>query len=560
MLRVSGVWCFVGVMVRINLRIMITIGAMLLAGVLGGCAGGGGDSSPVTLVAPVVILTSPANNATGVLLTKPISVAFSKVMQPSAFTSATFTVTSGSGNVSGDIVYANGYVTFTPSAPMLPATLYTATVAAGVRDVDGVALTASYSWRFTTGPLDASFGNGGVVTTQVSPTLGSGARGVAVQADGRMVAVGYVDSGGGNYDFAMVRYHTDGSLDTTFGTNGKVITAISPRADEARAVAIQAAGQKIVVAGSSHNGTDADFVVARYNPDGTLDTTFNTVGYAVTNFGANANDEAFAVAIQTDNKIVVVGQTGTTPSTDFALVRYTMAGALDTTFGANGKQTTDFSGKADVAYAVAIQGDGKIVVAGIADQGAVTSINNDFALARYDANGALDATFGSSGKVTTAVGAADEGAFAIGIQTGGKIIAAGVVFNGTNNDFGLVRYNTNGTLDTTFGPASALPGTVITDMAGGNDAALALAIQADGSIVVAGAAFVTGQGNDLATARYSVDGSLDVSFDADGKVITNVSALADVAYAVSLLSGKIVMAGSSGTGNNSTFLLVGFAP
>lgn len=534
---------------------------MLLAGVLGGCAGGGGDSSPVTLAAPVVILTNPANNATGVLLTKPISVAFSKVMQPSAFTSATFTVTSGSGNVSGDIVYANGYVTFTPSAPMLPGTLYTATVAAGVRDVDGVALAASYSWSFTTGPLDASFGNGGVVTTQVSPTLGSGARGVAVQADGKMVAVGYVDSGGGNYDFAVVRYNTDGSLDPAFGTNGKVITAISSRADEARAVAIQI-DQKIVVAGSSHNGTDTDFVVARYDTNGTLDATFNVVGYVVTNFGANANDEAFAVAVQATGEIVVVGQTGTTPSTDFALVRYTALGALDATFDADGKQTTDFFGKADVAYAVAIQGDGKIVVAGIADKGAGTSIDNDFALARYNTNGALDdATFDSDGKVTTAVGTADEGAFAIGIQTDGKIIAAGVVFNGANNDFGLVRYNTTGILDTTFGPASALPGTVITDMAGGNDAALALAIQADGRIVVAGAAFVTGQGNDLATARYDVDGSLDVSFDADGKVITNVSALADVAYgAVSLLGGKIVMAGSSGTGNNSTFLLVGFAP
>lgn len=537
---------------RINLRVIMATFSVMIAGMLSGCAGG---DNGATIAAPVVILTSPANNATGVLLTEPIAVAFSKVMQSSAFTPTTFTVTSSGGSVSGGISYANGYATLTPSTPMLPGTLYTATVAAGVQATDGSALAASYSWSFTTGPLNAAFGVGGVVTTPVSLTRGDGARAVAVQADGKIVAVGYVVNGGGDYDFAIVRYNLDGSLDAGFGGDGIVTTAISARS-EARAVAIQGDG-KIVVAGvTSNTATGTDFVVARYNStDGSLDGTFNTGGYIVTDLGASNNDEAFAVAIQSTGKIVVVGQTGTIIASDFALVRYTASGALDTTFDADGIQTTTF-GEVDAAYSVTIQADDKIVVAGITDSTPGADINNDFALARYDANGALDATFDGDGKVTTAVGATDEGAFAIGIQTGGKIVVAGVVFNGANNDFGLARYNTNGSLDSTFGTG----GIVITDMAGGNDAALALLIQADNKIVVGGVAFVTNQGNDFATARYNLDGSLDATFDVDGKVITNISAAHDTAYGVALSGNNIVLAGSSGADASANFVLVGFSP
>ena len=542
-------------MVRIDLKAIMAIFAVIIMGVLGGCAASDSD-----IPAPVVILTSPANQATGVLLTEPISVAFSKVMQSDAFTSTNFTVTpSGGAAVSGNITYANGYATLTPAVPMLPSTLYTATIAAGVQASDGSALVASYSWSFTTGPLNAGFGSGGVVTTPVSATLGDGARAVAVQPlDGKIVAVGYVDSGGGNYDFAIVRYNTDGSLDAGFGVNGIVVTAVSASADEARAVVIQPGG-KIVVAGVAYNGADTDFAVVRYGTNGNLDTAFGNGGIVITDFGTNSNDEAFAVAVYpATGEIVVVGQTGSLVASDFALARYTAGGALDTRFDTDGMQTTSFGEGVDAAYSVAIQGDGKIVVAGITDSTPGTEINNDFALARYDGTtGALDAAFGNSGKVTTNVAGANEGAFAVGIQSGGKIVAAGVVFNGANNDFGLVRYNAlDGTLDTTFGVA----GTVITDMAGGNDAALALMIQIDGKIVVAGTAFVTNQANDFATARYTADGVLDTTFDTDGKVITNISALSDAAFGVAQSVGNIVLAGSSGTGASANFVLVGFAP
>lgn len=547
-------------MARINLKAIMAIFAVMMAGVLSGCAGGGGDSTPVT--APVVIFASPANQATGVLLTEPISVAFSKPMQSGAFTSTNFTATTLNGDaVSGNIIYANGYATLTPAAPMLPSTLYTATIAAGAQAADGSTLAASYSWSFTTGPLNAVFGNGGVVTTPVSATLGDGARAVAVQADGKVVAVGYVDSGSGNYDFAVIRYNPDGSLDTGFGGgDGIVVTAVSASADkdEARAVVIQPDG-KIVVAGVAYNGANTDFAVVRYDANGSLDTAFGGGGIVITDFGAS--DEAFAVAVYpVTGEIVVVGQTASRAVPDFALARYTSGGTLDAAFDTDGMQTTSFGDGVDAAYSVAIQGDGKIVVAGITDSVSGDGVNNDFALARYDANGVLDATFGVAGKVITAVGVAEEGAFAVGIQSDGKIVAAGVVFNGANNDFGLARYDIDGTLDATFGAASTLPGTVVTDMAGGNDAALALMIQTDNKIVVAGAAFVTNQANDFATARYTADGVLDTTFDTDGKVITNISAAHDTAYGVAQSGGNIVLAGSSGTGASTNFVLVGFAP
>lgn len=549
-------------MTGINMKTIVTIFTLMMGSILGGCAGGGGGGT-TTGSAPVVVITSPANNATGVLLTKPMAVAFSKAMKADTFTATSFTAKSSSGSVvTGTITYANDYATLTPSpsALLAPSTLYTVTLT-GVQSVDGGTLAAPYSWSFTTGPLDPGFGIGGVVNTPVSITLADGARAVAVQpADGKVVAVGYVDSGSGNYDFAVVRYNTNGSLDTTFSGDGIVTTAISANPDEARAVAIQSDGRIVVAGVTSTPATGTDFVVARYNSDGNLDPSFNVTGYIVTDFGVGANDEAFAMAIQSTGKIVVVGQTGPLTDTDFALARYNTGGTLDPAFGTSGLRITAFGSGIDAAYAVTIQSDDKIVVAGLTDSIAGLGVNNDFALARYDVNGILDVTFDNDGKVTTAVGAADEGAFAVGIQSTGKIVAAGAVLNTSgNNDFGLVRYNSNGGLDATFGAASTVPGTVLTDMAGSNDVVLALMIETDDKIMVGGAAFVTGQGNDFALARYTPDGIADVTFDADGKVVTNISAAHDTAYGLALRpGGKVVLAGSTGTGAATNFLLAGF--
>ncbi|MBA2434942.1 MAG: hypothetical protein H0V54_07660, partial [Chthoniobacterales bacterium] len=235
----------------------------------------------------------------------------------------------------------------------------------------------------------------------------------------------------------------DGDLDPTFGTNGKVTTDFGTIIDEARAVAVQPDG-KIVTAGATVGGNFFDFALARYNTDGSLDITFGTGGKVTTAFNTN-NDEAFAVALQADGKIVAAGFAVIGGTDDFALARYNTNGSLDTTFGTGGKVTTAFGSSIDRAHAVAVQPDGKIVAAGRAVIGGGSF---DFALARYNTDGSLDTTFGTGGKVTTACGSSNDEAFAVALQPDGKIVAAGRVFS-NKEDFALARYNTDGSLDTT---------------------------------------------------------------------------------------------------------------
>ena len=215
----------------------------------------------------------------------------------------------------------------------------------------------------TDGSLDTSFGAGGKVTTALGSSFDYGYS-LALQPDGKIVVCGQI---GG--DFGLVRYNTDGSLDTSFDGDGKVITALGPAEDSGQSVAIQPDG-KIVAAGRSSNGINFDFAVVRYNPDGSLDTSFNGDGKVTTAVGPS-DDHAWGVALQSDGKIVVCGET----RGNFALVRYNADGSLDTSFGEDGKTTTDIGSTNDLGLAVAIQSDGKIVVAGKGGGG--------FAVARY---------------------------------------------------------------------------------------------------------------------------------------------------------------------------------
>ena len=283
------------------------------------------------------------------------------------------------------------------------------------------------------------FDTDGIQTTPI----GAGddiATGIAIQTDGKIVIGGYSDNGT-NYDFAVVRYNTDGSLDTSFGTGGKQTTDIGAGNDVAEGVAIQSDG-KIVTAGYSLNGVDPDFAVVRYNTDGSLDTNadddppvhFDTDGIQTTPIGAGY-DLARAVVIQTDQKIVAGGTTDNGTNYDFALVRYNTDGSLDTSFGTGGKQTTPIGAGDGSALEVVIQTDGKIVAAGQGTNGTI-----DFAVVRYNPNGSLDTSFGTGGKQTTPIGALDDRAYTVAIQANGNIVVAGASNNGTNYDIALVRY------------------------------------------------------------------------------------------------------------------------
>jgi uncharacterized delta-60 repeat protein len=364
-----------------------------------------------------------------------------------------------------------------------------------------VSISSQLTWAAeASGQLDPRFGVRGKVLTDFSGGSIDVARALAIQSDGKMVAAGFSGTSGTPYDFALARYNSRGRFDREFGLRGKVITDFSSFTDEAYAVAIQSDG-KIVAAGYSNaSGRTTDFALARYNPDGTLDTTFNATGKVLTDFGVRT-DIAQALAIQSDGKIVVAGSSGS----DFALARYNPDGTLDTTFNATGKVLTDFSGSGsyDIAHALAIQSDGKIVAAGDSFRADGTF---DFALARYNPDGTLDTTFNATGKVLTDFGGSGSGDYAsdVAIQSDGKIVVAG--YSGTSAtpyDFALARYNPDGTLDATFNAT----GKVLTDFSGSGsiEFANALAIQSDGKIVAAGASRASdtfGILSDFALARY----------------------------------------------------------
>ncbi|MEO5952996.1 MAG: delta-60 repeat domain-containing protein, partial [Chloroflexia bacterium] len=326
---------------------------------------------------------------------------------------------------------------------------------------------------------------------------------------------------------ALSAFAAPGDLDQAFGTGGKVTTDFFTHTDTATAVAIQSNG-KIVAAGYSLvSASDFDFALSRYNSDGTLDTTFDADGKVTTPI-LSGSDDAYAVAIQSDGKIVAAGFAyhDTTSFDDFALARYLSDGSLDTTFSGDGKVVTDFLGGNDEAKAVAIQSDGKVVAAGFARS---PSSRNYFALARYNFDGNPDTSFGTGGdgKVTTDFGVSTTG-LDMAIQADGKIVVAGSADVGVGNaDFVLARYLSDGSLDTSFGGGT---GKVTTDFFGSYDTANALAIQTNGKIVAAGSADHGANSNDFALARYLSDGSLDTTFSGNGKVFADFGGN-DVAFA-----------------------------
>src|SRR6185436_5457372 len=218
----------------------------------------------------------------------------------------------------------------------------------------------SFGSKAQPGTLDSTFGRCGVVFTGLTPSC---ARATAVQSDGKILAAGYSVQNSGNGEFALARYNTDGSLDTAFGYLGKISSGHCDAGDGWYAMTIQSDG-KIVVAG----GSNGDFALSRYNGDGNLDSTFGTNGTVLTDFGYI--EAGSAVSIQADGKILVAGTVWGGFNRDFALVRYHADGTPDNTFGIGGKIISDIGGDDDFAYSCLVQSDGKIVVSGYSLNGA----------------------------------------------------------------------------------------------------------------------------------------------------------------------------------------------
>jgi len=411
-----------------------------------------------------------------------------------------------------------------------------------------VLLGADQTARGAAGDPDQTFGTGGHVFTDFSGNSDYG-HAIALQPDGRIVVAGQ----SGIYPVfhaALARYNSNGQLDPTFGTGGKMIAALDAGGDGVSAIALQP-DSKIVAAGSViHDNWELAFLLARFNPDGTLDTAFGSQGVVATNFG-DSTAAANAVVLQPDGKIVVAGVSGAGPYSelnDFALARYNSNGSLDQSFGNGGKVKTHFPGVYNTGSrgtAAALQADGKLVVSGTYKNEATA---RTFALARYNANGSLDTTFGSGGMVTTSMGAGDAIAFSVALLSGGRIVATGYLEVGRrNHDFALACYSPSGTLDQSFGSG----GRVTTDFFGAtDDIAYGLAAQANGNLVLAGRTG-TYPSFHFALARYQNNGQLDQTFGIGGKVSSTFDNSGQGYGVMVQRDGKIVLAGISAPGGGS---------
>jgi uncharacterized delta-60 repeat protein len=324
------------------------------------------------------------------------------------------------------------------------------------------------------GVSDPTFGVRGTVRTDIGAGSYDVGRAVALQSDGRIVVAGGSDAAG-VAGFALTRYDRRGALDATFGVGGKIRTTLQ---GSAYAVTVQPDG-RIVAAGESDAGAGRDFVLVRYNPDGSVDTTFGQAGIVRTDLGGS--DGVVALAVEPDGALVAAGNSTGAAGTDFAVTRYRSNGSLDTSFGTGGTVRTDVGANTDdYARAVALQPDGRIVVVG--GSNARRGTDHDFAMVRYTSDGRLDGGFGADGRVLTRFGGGNDDALAVTLQPDGMIVAAGAA-TVSNARFALARYRSDGTLDPSFGTA----GTVTTDVGrSGYAAAFALALQSDGAIVAAG--------------------------------------------------------------------------
>ena len=509
---------------------ILCVAALCAAAMLTACGGGSdapADANPQTPVPmPQVPDPVPAANFTLSLSTDKALV----IQGFSASVTATVTRTAGfdgavsvaltglpAGVSASPVIIASGAV----SAPITltahataPHSLPTAASAAGTNGTQTASSPLTVTVGGLPGVVDTSF-NGGPQLTAV----GEGeayAFAMAVQPDGKVVTVGRTSTPATGRDIAITRHLRDGTLDTSFGNGGTVVTAIAPGlgADEARAVLIQPDG-KIVVGGySDASGTDMDFLVVRYNADGTLDTTFGDGGKTVTNIG-DGTDIVFTLARQPDGKIVAGGSAAFSQTTgqDFALIRYNTDGSLDAGFGVGGKVTTAINtfGASELIYAIVLQPiDGETRIVAVGGEGT-------FIAARYTSTGLLDAGFGDGGKIRALFPSNIGSAESVTLTEDNKIVIAGHI----GHEFSLVQLKTDGSLDTEFGTE----GRVVTPVSSINwDEATAVVRQADGKLLVGGWVYEgSGTNPNFAVLRYNADGTNDTTFGTGGQAITSVA-------------------------------------
>ncbi len=390
---------------------------------------------------------------------------------------------------------------------------------------------------------------------------------VAIQTDGKIVAVGSAQNDATDVDFAIARLNPDGTLDTTFGSNGLRTVGIdlsAPFVDRATAVAIDSLG-RIVVAGTAQAGagTDTDFAVIRLLPNGDLDAEFDADGRQTVAFdvaGGTLEDRAAAVAIDAQDRIIIAGTVAAADAGDFdfGVARLLESGAPDTTFNSTGRVQVGFDlggANADTASAVAIDSQGRLVVAG------TVQISNfgdtDFGVIRLLDNGTLDGGFSDDGRATAEFdlgGTNADTAAAIALDSQDRVVVVGSVAVGNTGDIdvGVVRFLANGVLDPNFDTDGKIA--IGFDLGGGmQDKGVGVAIEPrTGDIVIAATVDTISVGDtDYGIARLTTDGSLDPSFNGSGRATVAFDrggANTDTAAGIAIdAAGRIVVVGTIDT-------------
>nr|WP_244306778.1 M10 family metallopeptidase C-terminal domain-containing protein [Azotobacter salinestris] len=351
--------------------------------------------------------------------------------------------------------------------------------------------------------------------------------GLALQSDGRILI-----GGQGSSNFGVLRLSSDGILDTGFSGDGKATFDIAGDYDYGRSLAVQPDG-RILLAGYSFNpGTgNHDFSAIRLNANGSRDTSFSGDGRFIFDSG---DDYGYDLAVQADGRILLGGSI----DGDFGAIRLNADGSLDTGLGSAGMVAFDIAGDSDYVHSLAVQPDGKILLGGFSfNPGNGTY---DFSVVRLNADGTLDTGFGSGGTaIFDGGGNGDDHAYGLSVQADGKILLGGSI----NDDFGVIRLNADGSLDTGFGSG----GKAVLDIAGSDDQGYSLSVQPDGRILLAGSSFNPANGTyDFSALRLNADGSLDTGFGSDGKVVFDIAGSYDEGQSLAVQpDGRILISGSS---------------
>lgn len=381
------------------------------------------------------------------------------------------------------------------------------------------------------GEPDPTFSGDGRLTVDLTSDGYEGGYAAAVQPDGKILAAGRTGGSGGR--MYVARFNADGSPDTTFSGDGRAVADFGPGDDWATDIGLGADGT-IVVAGAA--GDYTRMAVARFTPTGAPDVTFSGDGRRTFNMSPG-EEGADDVIVDGDGRIVLAGGAAIGGASRFALVRFTATGAVDPTFGGgDGRTETDFGPGADSAMALVPQPDGKLVVGGRAGGGG----GERMALARYTEDGALDPTFSGDGKLTRNTGPGYEDGAAVAVQDDGSIVLAG---EAAGQRLGIFRFTATGAPDTTFDG----DGMRIDDRPNGPEWLSDIRLQEDGKIVFSGTQ--GGQGNRMLLGRYLTDGTPDPTFSGDGFAPVNLSPNFDVAWDLAIQpDGAIVGVGDADNG------------